>query len=109
MKAVRFHAYGGPEVLQFEDAPKPVAGPGDLLIRVAAAGVNPVDWKAREGYLRGYIDYVLPLIPGWDVSGTVEAVGAGVTAYQPGDAVYGRPDIVRNGAYAEYLLSLIHI
>lgn len=103
MKAVRMHAYGGPEVLKYEDAPLPRIEREDVLIRVHAAGVNPVDWKIREGYLKGRIQYELPLVLGWDVSGVVEEVGPDVVALRPGDEVYARPDITRNGAYAEYI------
>lgn len=103
MKAVRIHAYGSPEVLAYEDAPLPALAEDDVLIRVHAAAVNPVDWKIREGYLQGFIDYDLPLTLGWDVSGVVEAVGTGVATFKPGDEVYSRPNIQRNGAYAEYI------
>lgn len=103
MKAVRIHQYGSRDVLAFEEAPKPVPAADDLLIRVVAASVNPVDWKLREGHLAQMIPYEFPLTLGWDVSGVVEAVGAGVTGFQVGDAVYSRPDIKRNGTYAEYV------
>ena len=75
MKAVRMHRYGDPRVLVYEDAPRPAPGPGEILVRVHASGVNPVDWKVREGLLRGLQEHRLPLIPGWDVSGVVEEVG----------------------------------
>lgn len=104
MKAVRIHNYGGLEVLKFEDAPRPKTGSGEVLIRVHAAAVNPVDWKVRAGYLKGHIPYPLPFIPGWDVSGVVEATGPGVMEFKKGDEVYSRPDITRNGAYAEYIV-----
>lgn len=103
MKAVAMHAYGGPEVLKYEDAARPDPATGEVLVRVHAAAVNPVDWKVRAGHLRGFLNYSLPLIPGWDLSGVVEATGAGVTDWKQGDAVYARPDLRRNGAYAEYI------
>jgi NADPH:quinone reductase-like Zn-dependent oxidoreductase len=103
MKAVRIHSYGGPEVLVYEDAPRPEAAAGEVLIRVHAAGVNPLDWKVRAGYVQEWLQHEFPLIPGWDVSGIVEAVGRGVEQFRPGDAVYGLLDISRNGAYAEYV------
>jgi len=103
MKAVRIHRYGGPEVLSHEEVPKPEAGPGELLVRVHAAGVNPIDWKIREGLYRLVMRFRLPIVLGWDLSGVVEAVGAGVTRFRPGDAVFARPDIKRGGAYAEYV------
>ncbi len=104
MKAVRIHEYGGPEVLRYEDAPKPQVGPGEVLIRVHAAGVNPVDWKVRTGYAKDRLKYTMPFIPGWDVSGVVEATGSGVARLKVGDEVYSRPDIARDGAYAEYIV-----
>lgn len=103
MKAVRIHAYGGPELLHYETAPRPVPNPDDLLIRVRAAAVNPVDWKIREGYLQGFLNHQLPLIPGWDVSGEVVNVGPEATGFKIGDAVYARPNIERDGSYAEYI------
>ena len=103
MKAIRFHTFGGPEVLLYEDAPRPQPGTGDVLVRVHAAGVNPVDWKIREGHLKQMLNHTLPLIPGWDFSGVVEAVGLGVNGLKKGDEVFSRPDIARNGAYAEHI------
>ena len=104
MKAVRLHGYGGPEVLRYEECPRPEPGAGEVLVRVHAAGVNPVDWKIRAGYLKGYLDYALPVILGWDFSGVVESVGPGVVGWKAGDEVYSRPDISRDGAYAEYIV-----
>lgn len=103
MKAVRMHAYGGPEVLKYEDAPRPEPAVGEVLVRVHAAAINPVDWKIRAGHLKGFLNYSLPLVLGWDFSGVIETTGAGVTGWKRGDAVYARPDISRNGAYAEYI------
>jgi NADPH:quinone reductase-like Zn-dependent oxidoreductase len=104
MKAVRIHTYGGPEVLKYEEAPRPKPGAGELLIRVHAAGVNPVDWKIREGYFKQRLNYSLPLILGWDLSGVVEATVPGIVRLKAGDEVYSRPDIARDGAYAEYIV-----
>src|SRR3954469_11529390 len=106
MKAVRFHNYGSPEVLVYEDAPKPEPAAGEVLVKVHATSVNPIDWKVRAGQLRSFREYQLPFILGWDVSGIVESVGAGVTQWKPGDEVYGRPDLGRSGAYAEYVAVL---
>jgi NADPH:quinone reductase-like Zn-dependent oxidoreductase len=103
MKAVRFHSYGAPDLLVYEDAPKPEPAAGEVLVKVHATSVNPIDWKIRAGHLRGFRDYPLPFILGWDVSGVVESAGAGVTGLKPGDEVYGWPDAARNGAYAEYI------
>lgn len=103
MKAVRIHQFGGAEVLRYEDAPRPEAGAGEVLIRVHAAGVNPVDWKIREGRLQGRMTHHLPLTLGWDVAGVIEQLGPGATQFNVGDAVYARPDLARDGAYAEYI------
>lgn len=103
MKAVRIHAYGGQDQLTVEDAPIPQPGDNDVLVRVVATSVNPVDWKIREGHLKGMLPYNFPIILGWDVSGVVEAVGKSVTQFKPGDAVYSRPNILRDGTYAEYI------
>ena len=103
MKAVRIHQYGGPEVLVFEDAPRPVPGFAEVLSRVHAAGINPIDWKIRAGHLKDVRPYAFPLILGWDLSGVVEAIGPGTGKFKKGDEVYSRPDSARNGAYAEYI------
>jgi NADPH:quinone reductase-like Zn-dependent oxidoreductase len=103
MKAVRIHEYGNAEVLRYEDAPEPVCGDDEVVIRVIGTSVNPVDWKIREGHLQGMITYTFPFIPGWDVSGVVHAVGRDAKAFQIGDEVYSRPDIARDGTYAEYV------
>ncbi|WP_424359955.1 NADP-dependent oxidoreductase [Methanocella sp. MCL-LM] len=103
MKAIRYHSFGGPEVLRYEDVPKPEARPGEVLIRVKATGVNPVDWKIRAGYMKEVFQKMLPLIPGGDVAGVVEEVGSGVTDFKPGDEVYGWLGTGRNGTYAEYV------
>src|SRR5438132_17 len=107
MKAIRIHNYGGPEVLNYEDAPRPQPQAGEVLVRVHAAGVNPIDWKVREGHMKDFWPHKLPLILGWDVSGTVEKVGPGPAAagrFKKGDEVYSLPDPTRNGAYADYVV-----
>lgn len=101
MKAIQIHNHGGPEVLQYEDVPRPEIKDDEVLIKVHAAGINPVDWKIREGYMKEM--FTLPLIPGWDVAGVVEAKGPAVANLEIGDSVYSRPEILRNGAYAEYI------
>src|SRR5262245_37547927 len=103
MKAVLIHEYGTPSVLRVEDAPKPSPGPRDVLVRVRAAAVNPVDWKIRTGSQRNIIRYRLPWILGLDVSGVVEAVGAKVTRFAVGDEVFSSPRHSRPGTYAEYV------
>ncbi len=103
MRAAFYTEYGSPQVLQVGDLPDPVTGPDDVVVRVAAAGVNPVDWKIRAGYLDGAFPSHFPLVPGWDVAGTVEAVGPAVTSYTVGDRVlgYARKDHVQHGTAAE--------
>ncbi|MGV4928393.1 NADP-dependent oxidoreductase (plasmid) [Streptomyces sp. BHT-5-2] len=103
MKAITTNSYGGPEVLTYSDQPDPKVGPDSVLIRVKAAGVNPVDWKIVAGYLDGMMHAHFPLIPGWDVAGVVEAVGADAPEYAVGDEVIGyvRKDEVQHGTYAE--------
>jgi len=102
MKAVRIHTYGGPEVLVYEDVARPRAAAGEVLLRVYAAGVNPADWKTRSGPARP--GAMLPMILGWDVSGTVEALAPDVTEFHEGDAVYGMIRFPQSGAtYAEYV------
>ncbi|MEH2297645.1 MAG: NADP-dependent oxidoreductase [Nostoc sp.] len=104
MKAIRIHAYGGSENLKFDEVPRPEPKSGEVLIQVYAAGVNPIDWKIREGFFKQVYDYVLPVIAGADVAGVIASVGNGVTTLQPGQAVYGTADMMLSGAYAKYAL-----
>jgi len=104
MKAVRIHEFGGPEVLSIDEIPVPQPAPDEVLIKVHATSVNPVDWKIREGQRKEKFPVKLPLTLGWDVSGTIEALGEKVSAFRKGDEVYGRPDPTKNGAYAEYIV-----
>jgi NADPH:quinone reductase-like Zn-dependent oxidoreductase len=89
MQALRYHEFGGPEVLRVEEAPEPVAGPGQVLVAVRAASVNPVDCKTRAGYLAEMIPTTFPAIPGMDAAGVVESVGEGVESVAAGDRVFG--------------------
>jgi NADPH:quinone reductase-like Zn-dependent oxidoreductase len=104
MKAIRIHKYGGPEVLKYEDAPSPKPQAGEVLVRVHAAGVNPIDWKVREGEMKDFWPHTFPLILGWDLSGVVEKLGRSVSRFKIGDEVYGLPDPTRGGAYADYIV-----
>ncbi|AMG46358.1 zinc-dependent alcohol dehydrogenase family protein [Achromobacter ruhlandii] len=101
MQAIVLTAFGGPHSLQLRDVPKPVPQPGQVLVRVHATSINPLDYQVRRG---DYPDLVpLPAITGHDVSGVVEAVGPGVTAFAPGDEVWYTPQIFDGpGSYAEY-------
>lgn len=103
MKAVAIESYGGPETLKVMDLPRPVLRDDDVLVEVHSTSVNPVDWKIRQGMMKARVNYAFPLILGWDVAGIVKEVGPKARTLRPGDAVYGRPDILRNGAYAEFI------
>ncbi|MEU8635364.1 NADP-dependent oxidoreductase [Amycolatopsis sp. NPDC048633] len=105
MKAVRFHEYGTPDVLRYEDVDQPVPGAGQVRIRVAATSFNSVDGNIRGGFMRGPIPVVLPHTPGLDVAGTVDALGEGVTGLQAGDEVIGFLPMDGDGAAAEYVLA----
>lgn len=100
MKAAFIRRYGGNEVVELGELPAPQAGPGELLVAVHAASVNPVDFKIRDGMLKMIVPFGFPLILGNDLSGVVKAVGAGVTRFRPGDAVFARMDKQRIGAFA---------
>jgi NADPH:quinone reductase-like Zn-dependent oxidoreductase len=100
MRAVRQRTWGGPDVLEVAEVPRPDAGPGEVLVRVAAAGVNPADWKIRSGAVRRFGEP--PFTLGLDLSGVVEAVGGGASAFRPGDAVFGNA-LPPYGAYAEFV------
>lgn len=100
MKAIQVHRFGGPEVLELHEIPTPKAGPGQILVRVRAAGVNPYDTYMRNGTYA--VKPQLPYTPGSDAAGTVEAVGDGVKKVKAGDRVYTAKTL--SGAYAEYAL-----
>lgn len=104
MKAIRIAAFGGPDVMKYEDAPVPEPGPGEALVRVYAAGVNPIDWKTREGQLEGRVHHRLPLVLGWDVAGQIERLGPGASGFAPNESVFGRSDMSRDGSYAEMVV-----
>src|SRR5438128_394269 len=104
MKAIRIHNYGGPEVLKYEDAPRPEPQTGEVLVRVHGVGVNPIDWKVREGDMKDFWPHKFPLILGWDLSGVVEELGRGASRFKISDEVYSLPDPTRNGAYADYIV-----
>ncbi|MFE2429341.1 NADP-dependent oxidoreductase [Streptomyces sp. NPDC059373] len=103
MKAVRFHAYGDPGVLCYEDAARPDPAAGDVLIEVAATSFNPVDAGIRAGYLQQVFPVALPHIPGIDVAGTIVRLGEGVTGWAPGDRVIGFLPMTAAGAAAEFV------
>src|SRR5688500_15433891 len=102
MKALAIRGYKAPMALM--DLPRPEPGPGELLVRVRAAGVNPIDYKIRDGAVKVLLPYSFPLILGNDLAGDVEAIGPGVTRFNVGDAICSRLDKDRIGAIAEYAL-----
>ena len=102
MRAWRLHEFGGPEVLRLETAPVPAPEPGEILVRVAAASVNPIDWKMRSGHLRTVMQLSLPRALGRDCAGTVVAVGDGVSGFAPGQVVAGVANPAKHGTHAEY-------
>jgi NADPH:quinone reductase-like Zn-dependent oxidoreductase len=97
MKAIVVHQYGGPEVLKFEDYPDPVSGPGEVLVRVAAASVNPIDYKRRAGLTKDFYPLQVPGLIGVDTAGTVVKIGPGVEGFSAGDQVFAMAD----NTYAE--------
>ncbi|WP_406150413.1 NADP-dependent oxidoreductase [Streptomyces sp. NBC_01012] len=105
MKAISYSGYGPADVLEYGERPDPKVGPDSVLVKVRAAAVNPVDWKAREGYLQAGLEAVFPVIPGWDVSGVVVQPGAAVDEFAVGDEVIGyvREDFLSRGTFAEYV------
>lgn len=104
MQAVRVHQFGGPDVLQFEQLPIPEPSSDEVLIRVYAVGVLPVDWGYRQGLMQKYVPIQLPYITGSAVAGVIEGVGSNVTGFQKGQAVFGRAN---KGACAEYITTTI--
>lgn len=103
MKTVRIHEYGNADVLRIEEIPVPQIASDELLIKIHAASINPLDWKVREGYMKDLHIHTLPLTLGQDFSGIVEKVGSSVTGFKVGDDVFGRSSFYRDGTYAEFI------
>jgi NADPH:quinone reductase-like Zn-dependent oxidoreductase len=102
MKAAVINGYGAPEVLQYTEVEKPQIKPNQMLVRVYASSVNPIDWKIRKGMLKVLTGNKFPMILGFDVSGEVVEVGTQVTQFKPGDSIYAHLNQLPGGAYAEY-------
>lgn len=102
MRALVLTRYGGPEAMELREVPQPEPGPGEVLIRVHAAGLNPVDYKIREGALKAIQRYRLPVVMGCELAGVVEKTGAGANGFKPGDRVFCRVAKDGLGAFAEY-------
>ena len=103
MQAVTINGYGGLDMLNCVEAPQPQLNHDDVLIRIHAAAVNPVDVALREGYMAEWVSATFPLILGCDLSGTIEAIGSDVTGFKIGDEVIARPGFNRDGSYAEFI------
>jgi NADPH:quinone reductase-like Zn-dependent oxidoreductase len=105
MKAVRMHGYGEIESLVYEEIARPMPAADEVVIKVEATGVNPVDWKIVEGFGEGWLGHAIPHTLGCDVAGVVEAVGSAAKKFQVGDAVFGYTSLAREGTYAEYVIA----
>jgi NADPH:quinone reductase-like Zn-dependent oxidoreductase len=105
MRAARIHSYGDPTGVKLSLAPRPEPGRGQVLVRVKAAGVNPLDWMVAEGKARSWLDHRLPLTLGWELAGIVEKLGADVERFKPGDEVFGMINLSGDGADAEFAIS----
>ncbi|MGP1691182.1 MAG: NADP-dependent oxidoreductase [Giesbergeria sp.] len=103
MKSIRIHAYGGAEQMQLDDVPVPACGADDALVRVVAAGINPIDWKIRSGAMAKDLAKPFPITLGWAGAGVVSAVGSAASGFQPGDEVFFYAEFARGGSYAEYV------
>ncbi len=103
MQAIRLHSFGAAEQLELEDVPMPVHGARDVLVRVVAAGINPIDWKIRSGAVAAFFPVQPPVTLGWDAAGVVTAVGAEVDGFKAGDAVFFFAEFARGGTYADYV------
>src|SRR5437763_16640514 len=104
MKAVTIHEYGGPEELIYEDVPMPHFGPDEILVKIQATSINPIDWKTREGHKKERKKLDFPFILGWDVAGAVADSGNLVSGFAVGDLVFALADMNRNGAEAESMV-----
>ncbi|OMF07530.1 NADPH:quinone reductase [Paenibacillus amylolyticus] len=102
MKAVVINQYGSKEELVEQEVNKPRAEANQVVVKLEATSINPIDWKLREGYLKEMYDWEFPIILGWDVAGVITEIGSNVTKWKVGDRVFSRPDTTRFGSYAEY-------
>lgn len=104
MKAVRIHIFGDASVLRLEDVPIPVPMNDDLLVKVMASAINPIEWKIRSGFMKQALGRDLPVTFGWACAGIVEAVGPAVTTFRVGDEICAYPEFTRGGTHAEFVL-----
>jgi NADPH:quinone reductase-like Zn-dependent oxidoreductase len=109
MKAIAIKQYGGKEQLKEIDIPKPTPKEKQVIVKLHATSINPIDWKLREGYLKAMMPFEFPIILGWDVAGMVEEVGEHVQDFKVGDRVFARPETTNRGTYAEYTIVDTHL
>ncbi|MGV3487934.1 MAG: NADP-dependent oxidoreductase [Tuberibacillus sp.] len=103
MKAVVINEYGSRDKLEMVEFPKPMPKENEVLIKIHATSINPIDWKTREGYLKERLPFQFPIILGWDLAGVVEKTGRAVKHFREGDRVFSRPATTERGTYAEYI------
>ncbi|WP_035722402.1 NADP-dependent oxidoreductase [Gracilibacillus boraciitolerans] len=104
MKAIVIEQYGGKEELKLQELDKPTPGENQVVVKLHATSINPIDWKLREGYLKEMLPFEFPIILGWDAAGVIDQVGDGVSDFQVGDRVFARPETTNRGTYAEYTI-----
>ncbi|CAM3686286.1 MULTISPECIES: NADP-dependent oxidoreductase [Paenibacillus] len=109
MKAIIIEQYGGKEQLKEADIPKPTPGEQQVIVKLHATSINPIDWKLREGYLMTMMPFEFPIILGWDAAGVVDEVGEQVTSFKVGDRVFARPETTNRGTYAEFTAVDTHL
>lgn len=109
MRAIVIDQYGGKEQLKERELDRPSIGENEVLVEVHATSINPIDWKLREGYLKEMVPFEFPIILGWDAAGIVADTGANVSDYQAGDRVFVRPELTREGTYAEFIATEEHL
>lgn len=102
MKAVVINQYGSKDVLVEQEVNKPRAAANQVVVKLEATSINPIDWKLREGYLKQMFDWEFPIILGWDAAGVISEIGSNVSKWRVGDRVFSRPETTRFGTYAEY-------
>src|SRR5699024_10996431 len=109
MKAIVIDQYGGKEQLKERDMPMPKIADNQVLLEVHATSINPIDWKLREGYLKEMQPLEFPIILGWDAAGVIVETGRDVTDFQVDDRVFVRPELTREGTYAEFIAVEDHL
>lgn len=109
MKAIVINQYGGKEQLKEREIEKQAPGDNQVVVKLHATSINPIDWKLREGYLKSSLPFDFPIVLGWDAAGVVDEVGKNVTEFKIGDRVFARPETTNRGTYAEYTVVDSHL